>query len=308
MSVVAIVITLDRPSIASRCVSSLLGGSRRPDRVIVVDNGSRTPYAPPQEHREHVDVIRLEHNIGPAGGAAIGQQKALEVHADWVWMLDDDVVVDPDALANLMRMTGGHGERVYFRSVCYNLPRPELPFFNSFMYSRRTGMLRPVARECYQYPKFRFDACAMAGLLVPSSLLLEAGLFDASLYGWYDDTEFTLRATLTGFQGYAVPASRLLHPSANRRQLRFLGRSLAVLVDQPWRLYYGTRNCILTQHRLLGRARFLSLFFPLFVVRRFISIVLLYSNRRAFLHYFSKGVSDGLHGRRGELAQGGHTT
>ncbi|MFZ2412893.1 MAG: glycosyltransferase [Candidatus Cryosericum sp.] len=307
MSVVAVVITLDRPAIASRCVSSLLQGSRRPDRVIVVDNGSVIPYVPPQEYRQYVDVIRLEHNIGPAGGAAVGQQKALELNADWVWMLDDDVVVDPDALANLMRMTGGHGERAYFRSVCYNMPQPELPFFNSFMYSHRTGMLRPLARECYQDPEFRFDACAMAGLFVPSALLLEAGLIDASLYGWYDDTEFTLRATLAGFHGYAVPTSRLLHPSANRRQLRFLGRSLAVLVDQPWRLYYGTRNCILTQRRLLARTRFLTLFLPLFVVRRFISIVLLYNNRRAFLHYFVKGVSDGLHGRRGELVQGGRT-
>ena len=78
-------------------------GSQRPDRVVVVDNGSAIPYTPPQEYRQDVDVVRLEHNSGPAGGAAIGQQKALELKADWVWMLDDDAVVDPEALGRLMQ-------------------------------------------------------------------------------------------------------------------------------------------------------------------------------------------------------------
>ncbi|HWQ21559.1 MAG TPA: glycosyltransferase, partial [Clostridia bacterium] len=272
------------------------------------DNGSAARYVPPEAYRQAVDVVRLERNIGPAGGAAAGQQRALSLGADWVWMLDDDVLVDPQALNRLLQDVEMHDSRTYFRSVCYNEPEPGLPFFNSFTYSRRTGLLKPVARERYGDCRFRFDACAMAGLLLPSSLLQEVGVFDASLFGWYDDTEFTLRATLAGFHGYAVPASRLLHPSANRRHLRLLGRSLAVLIDQPSRLYYGTRNCILTQRRLLARVRFAALFLPFFAVRRFISIVLLYNNRRAFLRYFVMGVSDGLRGRKGELVQGGRTS
>src|SRR5450756_2949224 len=37
MSVIAVVITLDRPETASCCLSSILHGSQRPDRVVVVD-------------------------------------------------------------------------------------------------------------------------------------------------------------------------------------------------------------------------------------------------------------------------------
>jgi len=307
MRIIAVVITLDRPEIASRCLASILHGTQRPDRVVVVDNGSATPYAPPQEYRQLVEVIRLDRNSGPAGGAASGQKKALELKADWIWMVDDDAIVDPGALATLTESAQEHDGRTYFRSVCYNMPNPELAFFNSFLYSRQTGMLKPVPRERYQDPEFSFDACAMAGLLVPSSMLLEVGIFDASLFGWYDDIEFTLRATMAGFHGYALPGSRLLHPSANRRQLRFFGRSLAVLTDQPLRIYYGTRNCVLTQRRLLGKTRFLTLFLPVFSVRRFILIVLLYNNRRAFLRSFVRGVLDGLRGRKGEFTQGGRT-
>jgi rhamnopyranosyl-N-acetylglucosaminyl-diphospho-decaprenol beta-1,3/1,4-galactofuranosyltransferase len=303
--VVAVIITLDRPDAASSCLASLAAGPVKPDHVVVVDNGSREPYHLSADLSPWAEVIRLARNTGPAGGAAAGQTRAVDLGADWVWMVDDDAVAEPQALATLVARAETAGVRTYFRSVCYDKTHPQLPFYNSFTYSRQTGLLRPVPREHYQQEQFPFDACAMAGLFLPSSMLREIGVFDASLFGWYDDTEFTLRATLAGFQGYALPYSRMEHPSANRKTLHVLGRSLAILVDQPLRIYYGTRNCILTQRRLLGWIRFFFLFMPLFAVRRFISIVLLYNNRCAFLHYFVKGVSDGLRGRRGELTPGG---
>lgn len=305
MKIVAVVITLNRAAEASRCLASIFSSSVTPDLAVVVDNGSSVPYLPPADLKERTKVVRLEQNTGPAGGAATGQRQALELGADWVWMVDDDAMAESDTLAQLVQRISVSPPNSYFRSVCYDQSQPDLPFFNSFIYNRHTGILRPVPRERYRDTQFTFDACSMAGLFLPSALLRQAGLFDASLFGWYDDTEFTLRATLKGFQGYGVPGSCLLHPSGSRRQLRVLGRSLAVLADQPARLYYGTRNAIVAQRRFLTRGRFFGLFLPLFAVRRFISIVLLYNNRRAFLHSFARGVLDGMRGKTGELAKGG---
>ncbi len=305
VKIVAVVVTMDRPVVAAACLRSLQQAVVRPDTIVVVDNGSKVPFDPTAQSLSSVVVVRLEHNSGPAGGAAAGQRKALELGADWVWMVDDDAVAEPDALASLVESLPGPEERVFLRSVCYEMDHSGLPFYNAFFYNRTTGLLWPVPREAYRDRRFRFDACGMAGLLVSGTLLREIGPFDASLFGWYDDTEFTLRATSSGFVGYGIPASRLLHPSANRRRVRFLGRSLSVLVQQPERLYYGTRNCICTQRRMLGRVNFWLLFTPLFLIRRFLSIVLLYNNRRVFLHYFSRGVRDGLRGRTGELSSGG---
>ncbi len=307
MKVIAVVITFNRPDIVSRCLDSLFAGTVRPDRIVVVDNGSPEPYHVSARLSPWTEIVRLDHNTGPAGGAAAGQTMALSLEADWIWMVDDDAVVEPEALARLVAQAETAETGVYFRSVCYDMSRQQLPFYNSFTYNKRTGLLKPVPREHYQKEQFRFDACAMAGLFLPSVMMRKIGIFDSTLYGWYDDTEFTLRATLAHFQGYALPASRMDHPSANRRTLRIFGRSFAILADQPLRLYYGTRNCILTQRRILGRTRFFMLFMPVFAVRRFISIALLYNNRRAFLHCFARGVSDGLCGRRGELTLGGRT-
>lgn len=306
MNIIAVVVTVDRPPILEACLESLWNSSYRPDRVVVVDNGSVRLLSLPEAYAMWVHVVRLSHNMGPAGRAACGQRQALDLGADWVWMVDDDAQAEPGALSLLIAQAEQHMPRTFFRSICVESEHVERPFYNAFTYSRHSGLLKQVPRESYSRDRFAFDACGMAGLFIPAALLREIGVFDASLYGWYDDTEFTLRATHAGFCGQSITASRLRHPMANRRTARFLGRSFTVLVDKPERLYYGTRNCILTQRHMLSTIRFALVFMPIFSVRRFLTIVLLYNNRRAFLGCFIKGIFDGMHNHRGELLQGGH--
>jgi len=308
VNIIAVVVTIDRPLVLKACLESLWNSSRRPDHAVVVDNGSVCPLSPPETYGAWVHVVRLNHNMGPAGGAACGQRQALDLGADWIWMVDDDAQAESDALSSLLTAQAKQPvSRTFFRSICVESEHVERPFYNAFTYSRYSGLLKPIPRESYSQERFAFDACGMAGLFISATLLREIGVFDASLYGWYDDTEFTLRATRAGFCGQSITASRLRHPMASRRTAHFLGRSFTVLADKPERLYYGTRNCILTQRSMLSTIRFALVFMPIFSVRRFLTIVLLYNNRRAFLGCFIKGIFDGMHNRRGELAQGGHT-
>ncbi|MDO9100560.1 MAG: glycosyltransferase [Caldisericota bacterium] len=304
--IAAVVVTTGRKRELSACIASIRAGTVVPDVIVIVDNGSCTPvcaeeFAPPNP----VVIVRSERNTGPAGGAALGQQESMARGADWVWMIDDDAVVCADALAELLHIVGKPNGAGYLRSVVYEQSCPERAFLNAFTYNRRSGLLTRVPESAYLAKVFPFDACSMAGLFLSRALIERIGVFDASLYGWYDDTEYTLRATLAGYQGLAVPASRLLHPTIDRRQVVVLGRRLTVLADKPERVYYGTRNCLVVQRKLLPHWRFWVAFVPVFAIRRFLLILMTYANRRAFLRHFLRGVWDGLQGRTGELVQGG---
>lgn len=61
--------------------------------------------APPEmlerEH-PHVDLLALAENEGGAGGFHEGMRRAHAGGADWMWLVDDDTIARPGALAELL--------------------------------------------------------------------------------------------------------------------------------------------------------------------------------------------------------------
>jgi hypothetical protein len=89
---VAVVVTHQRLALLRQSLGAVLGQSRAPDAVVVVDNASTdgTAAVVAAEFPD-VDLVVLQHNTGGAGGFATGMQRALEQHrADLLWVLDDD--------------------------------------------------------------------------------------------------------------------------------------------------------------------------------------------------------------------------
>src|SRR5690348_6282243 len=90
-AVVAVVVTMHRRELLADSLKVLGAQSRPPDHVIVVDNGPDQPAA---------DVVAAcpvpttylasHHNLGGAGGFALGMLHALAMGAEWIWLADDD--------------------------------------------------------------------------------------------------------------------------------------------------------------------------------------------------------------------------
>ncbi len=89
--VVAVVVTRHRPELLAESLQVVAGQSRPVDHLIVVDNGNE------QRVRELAEATAVpstylgsQHNLGGAGGFALGMLHALSLGADWVWLADDD--------------------------------------------------------------------------------------------------------------------------------------------------------------------------------------------------------------------------
>ena len=111
--VVAVVVTWNRRDLLARVTAS----HRRPDatrrRVVVVDNASDDGTATMlRDDFPDVDVVRCRTNTGGAGGFALGLDRALDGPVDAVWLMDDDTVPEPGALAELVVARARFGDRV----------------------------------------------------------------------------------------------------------------------------------------------------------------------------------------------------
>ena len=98
--VIAVTVTYRRPELLLPLIQAVRGQTRPPDGYLVVDNGGDA--AVPDDARGLVEVLRPGENLGPAGGYALGFERALAAGASRVWVLDDDVVPDPSCLARLL--------------------------------------------------------------------------------------------------------------------------------------------------------------------------------------------------------------
>ncbi|MGB9694833.1 MAG: glycosyltransferase [Caldisericaceae bacterium] len=296
MKIAAIIITYNRKELLVNSIQSVLKGSIVPD-IIVVDNAS-TDGTNLVLRDLPVQYLLQAKNLGPAGGAEAGQRYAHEKGYDFVWMLDDDAEVHPEALANLIRVYDElHKSNIILTSVTYGDRDFLRPIFNILLYNNRTGLTKRMPEENYSKDYFKCNISPMLGMFIPTEVFNIAGFFKGEYFGWYDDTEFILRAQKNGHECFAVSQSKIYHPTEYRKRVKILGRNFTFLSGRPERMYFGTRNNIMAQREFLSQLNFWIIFLPLFTIKRFISIVGFYENKQVFLKQFFKGVIDGVKGQ-----------
>ncbi|MBN9613379.1 MAG: glycosyltransferase, partial [Actinobacteria bacterium] len=108
MRVTAVMVAYNRRELLGEALAALAAQSRPVDRLIVVDNASDDGSGEAAEQQladwgDRARLIRLTENTGGAGGFAVGIAAAVaEPDVDWVWVMDDDTVPGPDALAGAL--------------------------------------------------------------------------------------------------------------------------------------------------------------------------------------------------------------
>lgn len=228
--VVAVVVTHDRRDQLAECLDAVLGGSRVPDAVVVVDNASSDgTSAMLAERFPGVEVLGLPDNSGSAGGYAAGIDRAAARGPDWIWLLDDDTVVAGDALEQLLRASRALADsapallasKVLWtdgRLHPMNYSTPRLRPMDDFV----AGVERGVVEIRYT---------TWVSLLARRTAIERVGLPRAHYFVWSDDIEWTARV-LREARGYLVPGSVAVHKT----------RTAHIAPQMGDRFYYAVRN------------------------------------------------------------------
>lgn len=232
--VVAVVVTYNREQLLASCLDALHAQERRPDAVVVIDNASTDASGRvADEHPVGADVVHLRRNVGGAGGFAAGIARALERHAaDWVWVMDDDTVPRPGALAALLDSLAASPVRLsVLSSRAVWTDGRDHP-----MNSARTRLgvtaeeKRDAARACGR----PIRTASYVSALLNGQDVRRLGLPYADYFIWSDDFEHTGRLLRHG-RGIHVPASVVEHRTA---------RFSDAQANPGSRFYYDVRNRI----------------------------------------------------------------
>lgn len=101
-NIVAVIVTYNRLQQLQIIIESLNRQTVSLNGIIVVDNDSKDGTESWLQSRNKITSIRQK-NSGGAGGFKTGVAKAIESNADWIWLLDDDVMPEDNCLEQLLK-------------------------------------------------------------------------------------------------------------------------------------------------------------------------------------------------------------
>lgn len=198
------------------CLESLSKITYPNYEVIVVDNGSEGDDVGVLRNRfaSYIHIIENDKNYGFAEGNNIGVRHALKGEAVYILLLNNDTIVAPDFLAELVKVAesdskiGILGPKVYFYHV------PNMIWFAGGKISLLAGSSN---RGYKQVDEGQFDEVDRVDFLTGSCMLIKTGvletigLLDPMYFFAFEDVDLCLRSIRAGFSNVFVPNSKIWH-------------------------------------------------------------------------------------------------
>ncbi|OJF02909.1 glycosyl transferase [Weissella confusa] len=233
MSVSAVVVTYNRLPFLKEVIQALQNSATIVDHIIIVDNNSNQEtfdYLTALE--DQIKYVRLDENIGGAGGFNRGVRYFMEhTNDEFVWLMDDDTVPNATTLTELL---------------AFAKQTPDFGFLASdvrWTDGTRAKMNNPAPKN--RLKKIPEDAteseelmnATFVSLLMKREIIKQIGLPITDFFIWGDDIEFTERAARIA-PGYFVPAAKVTHKMAANVGSNIMNDSL----DRLPRYFYSYRN------------------------------------------------------------------
>ncbi len=185
--------------------------------IIVVDNGS-TDDSVSAIRKAFPDVVLLEtgKNLGFAGGNNAGIRYALKQGADYLFLLNNDTIVDQQILGCFMDASVRIGQEAILGAKIYYHAEPDRIWYAGARWLEDISRFDHLGQGCIDDGKdfntlSETDYVCGCALFVSARLLNRVGLLDEEFYLTFEETDLCYRARKAGYKSYFVPKAKVWH-------------------------------------------------------------------------------------------------
>jgi GT2 family glycosyltransferase len=209
-----VVLSYDRPQLLREALASVMAQTHRPGEVLVIDNRSSRSHEVAAVVAEFPEcrLIANPDNRGFTGGMNTGLRAAT---GEYVLLSEDDIILEPDALAELWR---------------YVASRQDVGLCSGLMLNRGSGTVRSAGGHSRLGARYRkvihgegqangsafsdpFDVTYIPGafMFARRAHLDRLGGFREDFFMYFEDDELCLRVVKSGLRIVIVPACCVRH-------------------------------------------------------------------------------------------------
>jgi hypothetical protein len=220
----------------SECIISLHKITYDNYQIIVVDNGSDVEdFNRLKNNFPNVKVLRSDVNLGFTGGNNLGIKSSLEEKTDFILLLNNDTIVEPNFIQPLLN--------IFEKNPNVGIAAPQINYFTEpKKVWTEGGRISKIRGSGFAYSE-RFDDGKIKGdkevtfvsgccMLIKKEIFEKVGVFDDNFFLYVEDADLCYRTIKAGYKIIVSHNSKIYHKvnSSTRENLSLLP------------LYYVTRN------------------------------------------------------------------
>jgi len=295
--VIICVLTYNNCQDTLNCLRSLqsLAYDRNVCRTVVVDNGSTDMTALEVAKRyPDVEIIRKETNTGAAAGRNAGIAYALNGEWEYIFFIDNDALVEPGTLGELIRTAESDPKLAAVGAITY-YAGDRTKVWN---YGGRVDWCRGEffgfeqgVVDRGQYDSVReVDSFPIGFGIVRTEVIRKVGILDERYFIYYEEADWHARMRKAGYRLAVTPRAKIYHKVSS-----------AFGLESPAFYYFRTRNRLLFMWKNAPRLQLaLFLFWFLYDVSCHTMLTLYLSGKPAQMRGALLGVRDFTRGRFGK--------
>jgi len=199
------------------CLASLRTVTYPSFQVVVVDNGSvDDSVATIRAHYPEATVLEAGSNLGFTGGNNLGLRWALEHDADYALLLNNDTVLTPDFVTEIVAAAETDPSVAIVSPIILYDSAPDTLWSAGGSIDWRRGSAEMIglnAPYTGQYGEAPYDVDFITGcaFLIKAPVMRAIGLLDERFFIYYEDTEWCVRARRAGYRVVVTPRARIWH-------------------------------------------------------------------------------------------------
>lgn len=215
--VIVVILTWNRKNDLLECIESVLNMTYSNFDIVVVDNNSHDGSADAVAERfPDIALIRNDKNYGAIEGKNIGLEKAVEMGAEFVFALDNDLIADPECLSELVQVFRDEPEAGIVAAKIYDLDQPDVILAAGTKIDYTQNIVRQYGKgekDIGQHETITEVHAVGAGhMLVKREVFLKVGYLDTLFLGYgYEDVDFGVQTWKAGFKVLYCPKAKVWH-------------------------------------------------------------------------------------------------
>jgi len=206
------------------CISSVLESTFQNFDLYVVDNASvdHSLRMLHEKYEHKLTILANKENLGGSGGFNTGLRKAMEKEYPYFMCMDNDAIVDENAIRNLYEFLEEHQECGVACAKVYHLENPdvvqqygiEIDFEEFCVRSPYEGKIEDGTLPDFVY----CDAVPACAMMIRGEVLEKIGVLPEENFLYWDDTEWCYRCNRAGFKVACVGNAQALHAMGAKKE------------------------------------------------------------------------------------------